>query len=151
VPALVRHPLIDELLDARRDRAGGDTAAFEGYRNHAHRVYNFARSISSLSPEDEDKTAIAAAFHDLYAFDGLDYIEPSIEEAGRYLREIDRAVWDREVALMIDFHHRIRPYRGRTRDSSSHSAARTGTTSRWGSSGAASRGSCARPPMSSFR
>jgi hypothetical protein len=111
-PALVRHPLIDELLDARRDRAGGDTAAFEGYRNHAHRVYNFARSISSLSPEDEDKTAIAAAFHDLYAFDGLDYIEPSIEEAGRYPREIDREAWDREVALMIAFHHRIRPYRG---------------------------------------
>ena len=111
-PDLVRHPLIDELLDARRDHARGDTAAFEGYRNHAHRVYNFARSISSPSPEDEDKTAIAAAFHDLYVFDGLDYIEPSIEAAGRYLREIDRAAWDREVALMIAFHHRIRPYRG---------------------------------------
>jgi hypothetical protein len=41
-----------------------------------------------LSPDDEDKTAIAAAFHDLCAFDGLDYIEPSIEEAARYLRDI---------------------------------------------------------------
>jgi hypothetical protein len=112
VPTLVRHPLIDELLDARRDRARGNTAAFEGYRNHAHRVYNFARSISSLSPEDEDKMAIAAAFHDLCVFDGLDYIEPSIEEAGRYLRESDREAWDREVALVIAFHHRIRPYRG---------------------------------------
>ena len=72
--ALVRHPLIHEILDARREYARGDTAAFEGYRNHAHRVYNFARSISSLSPEDEDKVAIAAAFHDLCAFDGLDYL-----------------------------------------------------------------------------
>jgi HD domain len=112
VPALVRHPLIDEILDARRDYGRGDTAAFQGYRNHAHRVYNFARSISSLSPEDEDKAAIAAAFHDLCAFDGLDYIAPSIEEAARYLGETGREEWDREVALMIAFHHRIRPYRG---------------------------------------
>jgi hypothetical protein len=111
-PAVARHPLIDEILDARREYARGDTAAFEGYRNHAHRVYNFARSVASLSPEDEDKTAVAAAFHDLCVFDGLDYIEPSIEEAGRYLRETDHAEWDREVALMIAFHHRVRPYRG---------------------------------------
>jgi HD superfamily phosphodiesterase len=83
VAALVRHPPIDEILDARREYARGHTAAFEGYGNHAHRVYNFARSISSLSPEDEDKAAVAAAFHDLCAFDGLEYLEPSIEEAAR--------------------------------------------------------------------
>jgi hypothetical protein len=67
VAALVRHPRTDEILDARREYARVDTAAFEGYRNHAHRVYPFARSIASLSPEDEDKLAIAAA---LCAFDG---------------------------------------------------------------------------------
>jgi HD domain len=112
VAALVRHPLIDEILDARREYARGDAAAFEGYRSHAHRVYTFARSIASLSPEEEDKLAIAAAFHDLCVFDGLDYLEPSIEEAARYLRETGRKEWDREVALMIAFHHRVRPYRG---------------------------------------
>ena len=110
--ALVRHPLIDEILDARRGFARGQDAAFEGYRNHAHRVHNFARAISSPSPEDAEKTAIAAAFHDLFVFDGLDYLEPSIEEAARYLRETGREAWDREIALMIAFHHRIRPYRG---------------------------------------
>jgi hypothetical protein len=99
VAALVRHPLIDEILDARREYARGDTAAFEGYRNHAHRVYNYARSISSLSPNDEDRWR-------------PDYPEPSIEEAARYLRETGREEWDREVALMIAFHHRVRPYRG---------------------------------------
>jgi HD domain len=112
VAALVRHPLIDEILDARREYAHGDTAGFEGYRNHAHRVYCFARSIASVSPEDEDKVAIAAAFHDLCTFDGLDYLEPSIEKAARYLLETGRKEWDREVALMIAFHHRVRPYRG---------------------------------------
>jgi hypothetical protein len=112
VPPIVRHPLIDEILDARQEFARGDTAAFEGYRNHAHRVHNFARSISSMRAEDEEKVAIAAAFHDLCAFDGLDYLEPSIEEAARYLRETDRQEWDREVTLMIAFHHRVRPYRG---------------------------------------
>jgi hypothetical protein len=112
VPALVRHPRIDEILDARREYARGDTEAFEGYRNHAHRVYNFACSLSSVSGDCSDKLAIAAAFHDLCAFDGLDYLEPSIEEAARYLRETGREDWDRDVALTIAFHHRVRPYRG---------------------------------------
>ena len=110
--ALQRHPLIDDILDARTEHARGDAAAFEGYRNHAHRLYNYVRAIAPLSAEDEEKVAIAAAFHDLYAFQGLDYLEPSIEAAGRDLRETGRADWDREVALMIAFHHRVRPYRG---------------------------------------
>jgi hypothetical protein len=109
---LARHPLIDEILDARREYARGDTAGFEGYRNHAHRVHNFARAISTWSPDDEDKAAVAAAFHDLYVFDGLDYIEPSIEAAEGYLRDTGREAWQREVALTIAFHHRLRPYRG---------------------------------------
>jgi HD domain len=109
---LVRSPVIDEILDARREVARGQDAAFEGYRNHAHRLHNFVRAIASLSPEDEEKIAIAAAFHDLCAFNGLDYLEPSIEEAARYLREAGRVGWDREVALTIAFHHRLRPYRG---------------------------------------
>src|SRR4051812_43671409 len=111
-PALVRHPLIDAILDARRDLARGQHAAFEGYRNHARRVHNFARAISSPSPEDDDKLAIAAAFHDLYVFDGLDYLEPSIEAAAQYLRETGREAWEQEVTLTIAFHHRVRPYPG---------------------------------------
>jgi hypothetical protein len=86
VADLVRHPLVDEILDARVDFARGQNAAFEGYGNHAHRIQNFVRAIAPLSLEDQEKIAIAAAFHDLCAFDGLDYLEPSIEEAARYLR-----------------------------------------------------------------
>jgi hypothetical protein len=112
VDALARHPLIDEILDARREYARGHDAAYEGYRNHAQRINCFVRAISSLSADDREKLAIAAAFHDLCAFDGMDYLEPSIEAAARYLRETGREAWDREVALTIAFHHRIRPYRG---------------------------------------
>ena len=79
---MVRHPLIDEILDARREYARGDTAAFEGYRNQAHRVHTFARSIASLSPEDEDKLAIAAAFHGLCVFDRISRGARSSCEAG---------------------------------------------------------------------
>jgi hypothetical protein len=112
VDALVRHPLIDEILDARLEYARGHDAAFEGYRNHAHRIHNFVRAISSLSADDQEKVAIAAAFHDLCVFDGLDYLERSIEAAARYLRDTGREAWDREVALTIAFHHRVRRYRG---------------------------------------
>lgn len=45
-------------------------------------------------------------------FDGLDYLEPSIERAAAYLREAGRAAWAREIAYVIAFHHRVRPYRG---------------------------------------
>jgi hypothetical protein len=112
VAQLVRHPLVDEILDAHRDLGRGHDAAYEGYRNHAHRIYNFVVAIASPSAEDEEKVAIAAAFHDLYVFDGLDYLEPSIAEAARYLRETGREAWDREVALMIAFHHKLTRYRG---------------------------------------
>jgi hypothetical protein len=116
VAELVRHPLIDEILDARRDVARGEEAAFEGYRHHAHRVHNFARAVGVFSGESEEKLAIAAAFHDLYVFDGLDYLEPSIEAAADYLRETGREAWEREVVLTIAFHHRVRRYRGEHAD-----------------------------------
>lgn len=112
MPQLVRSQTIDEILDANRELARGEDAAYEGYRNHAHRVNNFALAVSSLGAEDREKLAIAAAFHDLYLFDGLDYLEPSIESAAAYLRETGREAWDREVALTIAFHHKVRPYSG---------------------------------------
>ena len=110
---LVRHPLIDEILDAHRDIARGEEKAYEGYRSHAHRLLNFVRALTTTSETDDEKVAVAAAFHDLRAFDsGLDYLGPSIEDAARFLRESGRAEWDREVALMIALHHRLRPYHG---------------------------------------
>lgn len=111
---VVRNPLIDEILDANRAVARGQDKAYEGYRSHCHRVLNFARAVATtpLTAQDEDKLAVAAAFHDLFVFDGLDYLEPSMQAASAYLRETGREDWDREVALTIAFHHRVRPYRG---------------------------------------
>ena len=131
VDALVRHPLIDEILDARLEYARGHDAAFEGYRNHAHRIHNFVRAISSLSADDQEKVAIAAAFHDLCAFDGLDYLEPSIEAAARYLRDTGREAWDREVALTIAFITGSGAIAARPSTSWSRFAALTGTSSPW--------------------
>jgi hypothetical protein len=109
---LIRHPLIEEILEDRREHARGNDAAWDGYRGHAQRVFNFARALASPTPQDEEKLAIAAAFHDLFVFDGLDYLEPSMDAAADYLRETGRSEWEREVALTIAFHHRVRPYRG---------------------------------------
>jgi hypothetical protein len=112
-PALVRSATIDEILDANKELARGQDIAWEGYRSHAHRVNNFALSVAgSLNDDDKEKLAIAAAFHDLHVFDGLDYLEPSIESAAAYLVETGHPEWDREVALTIAFHHKVLPYKG---------------------------------------
>jgi hypothetical protein len=71
MPDLVRHPLIDEILDARRECARGRNAAFEGYRNHAHRILNFVRAIATLSTTEEEKIAIAP-----YRGDAMTLVEP---------------------------------------------------------------------------
>jgi hypothetical protein len=106
-----RHPLVDEILDARRDVLGGER---EAYRNHAYRVFNLTRLLAAPAADRDDKIAIAAAFHDLGLFpDGsLDYLGPSIASMRRWTEETGRAPWAAELALMIDMHHRIRPFDG---------------------------------------
>lgn len=110
---LVRSTTIDEILDANVELARGEVTAWEGYRSHAHRVNNFALAVAGPLPvDDQEKLAIAAAFHDIHVFDGLDYLEPSIESAAAYLRETGREDWDREVSLTIAHHHKVLPYLG---------------------------------------
>jgi len=54
--------ILDELLDAHAAALGRD---FTGYRNHAYRVVNLCVTQSSGDPEQLEKSAIVAAFHDL--------------------------------------------------------------------------------------
>jgi hypothetical protein len=109
-PILRTVPLIDEILEAHREWAGGDDVGFDAYKAHAYRIVNFARALAPGDPEDDDKLAIAAAFHDLAAFDTLDYLVPSIEAQDAWLRQVGRTQWSDELALVVAEHHRLSGY-----------------------------------------
>jgi hypothetical protein len=110
---LVReHPLVEQILDEHRDRAGGDEAGWSGYRGHVYRVLNFARALAPESPERDDKLAIAGAFHDLEAFTSLDYLAASISAQDAWLKRTGREAWADELAVVVAEHHRVTPYRG---------------------------------------
>ncbi|AQA04882.1 HD family phosphohydrolase [Mycobacterium sp. MS1601] len=110
-PEILRtSPLVDEILDVHRDRARGDDAGWAAYRAHAYRVFNFARALAPDTVHRDDKLAIAAAFHDLAAFDTLDYLVPSIEAQDAWLTATGRQGWSEELAQMVAQHHRLTTY-----------------------------------------
>jgi len=102
---------LDRLLDAHAPVIGRD---FTAYRNHTYRVMNLCVAQSSTAPEQLEKIAIAAAFHDLGIWtDGtFDYLVPSVALARSYLKQSGRPEWVPEVSAMILEHHKITPYRG---------------------------------------
>ena len=102
---------LDEVLDAHAAALGGD---FTAYRNHTYRVVNLCAALSSDDPEQIEKIAIAAAFHDLGIWtDGtFDYLQPSIRLAGAHLTHSGREEWTPEITEMILQHHKISPWRG---------------------------------------
>jgi hypothetical protein len=112
-PILTTHPLIEEILDAHADRARGDAAGFAGYRGHAYRVFNLARCLVDDADDRDDKLAIAAPFHDIEAFAGLDYLAPSINAQDAWLERTGRSEWSEELAVVVAQHHRFGTYRGR--------------------------------------
>lgn len=105
------HPLIEEILSDWKDRIGDD---YTGYRGHVYRMFNFCLALRQCSGEEKTKLAIAACFHDigLWSDQTVDYIPPSVVQAKRYLSETGREPWSEEIRLMIELHHKIRPYRG---------------------------------------
>jgi hypothetical protein len=107
------HPLIEEILDGHADRGRDDSAGFRGYHGHVYRVLNLARALAPESENRDDKLAIAAAFHDLAAFDGLDYLAPSIRAQDAWLKQTGREAWSEELAVVVAEHHHFRTYRGR--------------------------------------
>jgi hypothetical protein len=111
-PEILRSlPLADEILESHRQRAHGDEAGYDAYKAHVYRVVNFARALTPPGPDRDDKLAIAAAFHDLAAFDTLDYLVPSIEAQDAWLQETGRENWSDELALIVAEHHRLSRYR----------------------------------------
>lgn len=103
-------PLAEEILEAHRHRARGDDAGYDAYKAHVYRVVNFARAFTPETPDRDEKLAVAAAFHDLGAFDTLDYLVPSIEAQDAWLQSTGRAAWSTELALMVAEHHRMSRY-----------------------------------------
>ena len=104
--------LIDEILEEHREWSEGHEAGWAGYRNHAQRVFVFARQLVDPRPDAEEKLAIAAAFHDLAVFRTLDYLIPNLEAMEVWLDTHQRSAWRREIGLAMTLHHRVRPYRG---------------------------------------
>lgn len=110
-PELLRtSPLAEEILESHRHRAHGDDVGYDAYKAHVYRVINFARALTPDAPDRDDKLAIAAAFHDLAAFDTLDYLVPSIEAQDAWLQQTGRQGWSDELALIVAEHHRLFRY-----------------------------------------
>ncbi|WP_433661538.1 HD family phosphohydrolase [Nocardia sp. CA-128927] len=110
---LMTSGLIDEILaEHREDWSCGDDEGWAGYRNHAQRVFLFARELTAPGVEVDERIAIAAAFHDIAALRTVDYLDLDLEPMRAWLAAYGRPEWYREIALAMTLHHRIRPYRG---------------------------------------
>src|SRR5258705_9847153 len=103
-------PLAEEILESHRHLARGDDAGYDAYKAHVYRVVNFARALTPDGPDRDDKLAIAAAFHDLAAFETLDYLVPSIQAQDVWLQQTRRETWSHELALIVAEHHRLSGY-----------------------------------------
>lgn len=103
-------PLAEEILEAHRARARGDDPGYDAYKAHVYRVVNFARAFAAPEADRDDKLAIAASFHDLAAFETLDYLVPSIVAQDAWLRQTGRQGWSDELALVVAQHHRLTRY-----------------------------------------
>ncbi|HIE41464.1 MAG TPA: HD domain-containing protein [Candidatus Aenigmarchaeota archaeon] len=100
---------IDQILINYRAVLKDD---FQVYRNHVYRIYNYA-IIFDEDKSNHEKYAIAAAFHDIGIWThSFDYLEPSIKLASEYLTKTGKQDWTKEVALLIDNHHKISVYKG---------------------------------------
>jgi len=102
---------LEDILAPWRARIGAD---FEGYKNHVSRMLNFCFTLRDCTGEERQKLIIAGAFHDIGIWsDGtVDYLPPSVAQAKLYLTEHGLAAWIPEIELIIDLHHKLRPYSG---------------------------------------
>jgi hypothetical protein len=100
-------PLLDELLQGKREQLGDD---FTAYRNHCLRVFNFCVALSAANDTTKEKIAIALAFHDIgiWTHGTIDYLEPSQTLAQEYLARTNRNNWAHEMTAMIAEHHKCR-------------------------------------------
>ena len=103
---ITKNDIIDRILDTYKHDLGN---AFEQYRNHVYRVFNFTMPYLSSNQEIET-ISIAAAFHDLGIWTNktFDYLEPSILLAKQYAaaNRTDAATIH-EIETIISLHHKL--------------------------------------------
>jgi len=110
--------IIEEVLEKFKSSIG---KYFESYRNHVYRVVNFCilnmRQHCNIDSDTIEKIAIASVYHDLgiWTSNTWDYLQPSIKMAKDYLSLRNKILWIDEISLMIDMHHKIKPYKGPNR------------------------------------
>lgn len=103
-------PLLEEILSRWQTTIGLD---YPGYRNHVYRMVNFCFALHNGTAEEREKIVIAGCFHDLgiWASNTFDYLPPSVALAQTYLQQNKLEPWIPEIALMIEMHHKLSPYR----------------------------------------
>lgn len=103
-------PLLEEILLQWKEIIGDE---YQGYRNHVYRMIHFSLALNECTDEEKEKIIIAGAFHDIgiWIENTVDYIEPSIPPAMKYLKHRKLDDWSTEIALMIREHHKIREYK----------------------------------------
>lgn len=101
---------IEALMEPHKPALGKD---YERYRNHVLRVFLNCQLLDHAE-DNQEKYAIAAVYHDIgiWTDHTFNYLEPSIAEAKKYLAGTGRSDWNDEIATMIYWHHKIKPYKG---------------------------------------
>lgn len=104
---------IEKLFERFRSTLGND---LDKYRNHVYRVF-LNCLLMDRNNDNEEKYAIAAVFHDIgiWTDHTIDYLDPSIAQVLRYLKEIDKEIWSEEIAAMIRWHHKVSSYNGQNK------------------------------------
>lgn len=102
--------LLELTLAPWREALGVDYTA---YRNHVYRMAHFCLALHPCTAEQRDQIIIAACFHDLgiWSDQTIDYLPPSARRAREHLAA-QQPDWIEPVRLMIEMHHKLRPYRG---------------------------------------
>jgi hypothetical protein len=110
-PITERVGSIEEVLDAFGAALGADRPA---YRGHVYRVFHFCRVLAADGASRGDALALAAVFHDLGIWsDGtVDYLPPSERRLREHCARIGRDAEADELARMVEWHHKLTPYRG---------------------------------------
>jgi hypothetical protein len=104
------HPTIESIFLKYKSILGKD---YTKYRNHVYRVFLNCMLIDPTK-SNEEKYAVAAVFHDIgiWTNNTLDYLNPSIEHATKYLVENNKQHSINEIAQMIYAHHKTGVYKG---------------------------------------